>query len=248
MTDAAGGDLPPAEERKDDNAAATECAEEVDQAVAASSSSSPPAAVAPGGDTPPGGGVNPEERLNGGLADKEKGSKAYAEGDYENAIEAWCMARGMMKHILERGMFDDDPEKTEFVRNTLKAIYLNLSQGYLKNKEFYQAVQQANMVLEEDPQNTKALYRKASAQIHGSLFEEARKTLQLLLEAEPGNAAALQLLQEVARKEKTSAKSGKKAARKIFANIGHDHRVEPPANEKLSWWLRCRWCSRRKKD
>eukprot|EP00408_Alexandrium_pacificum_P033526 CAMPEP_0171272484 /NCGR_PEP_ID=MMETSP0790-20130122/61783_1 /TAXON_ID=2925 /ORGANISM="Alexandrium catenella, Strain OF101" /LENGTH=80 /DNA_ID=CAMNT_0011741423 /DNA_START=21 /DNA_END=260 /DNA_ORIENTATION=+ len=80
-----------------------------------------------------------------------------------------------MKHILERGFYKDDEAKLAEVRATLLSVHLNLAQGSLKNEEFYQAVQHCGRALEIDPRNTKALYRKASGQLMGSLFLDAKQ-------------------------------------------------------------------------
>merc|ERR1712194_788758 len=108
--------------------------------------------------------------------------------------------------------------------------------GHLKNGEFYQAVGDCGRALELDMGNTKALYRKASGQNNGSEFKEARETLQTLLEIEPGNAAAKQMLQEVARKEKQAKDTAKKAAMKMVAGMARDPRVPLSTKEQTSQW------------
>lgn len=206
------------------------------------------AAAQPGAPVP----ATPQERLDEGLGQKERGNEAYREGKYEAAIDSWCMARGTFKHILERGMFDGNEEKLDEVRQSLLTVHLNLAQGSLKNGEFYQAKEHCGRALDLDPKSTKALYRKASAEIMGSLFTEARETLDALLATEPGNAGARQMLQEVDRKEKLADRSSKKAAKRMVAGMARDPRVAVTATDQASSWMRyllsCRCLRRRKED
>merc|ERR1712232_1522970 len=129
----------------------------------------------------------------------------------------------------------------------------NLAMGYLKNKEFYQAISFCNKVLEREPGNVKALYRKASAHVMGSQFPEARATLKELMEIEPDNAGAKQMLLDIKRKEESAKVSSKKAAAKMFKamHTDHDPRIveeEPDFMDKAKSWLSCSWCRRRKSD
>merc|ERR1712039_63107 len=78
---------------------------------------------------------------------------------------------------------------------------------------------------ETEPRNVKALYRKAAALIDASSFAEAKKTLNQLLEVDPNNASARQMLNDVARKVAASAKSGKKVAQKMMAGMERDPRT-----------------------
>lgn len=207
-------------------------------------------------------GPDPNKMYKEGLAQKEIALGAFRVANYPKAIEQWNFARGTMKHILEKKYFASDEKKEEEVRNMETTLHNNLALAYLKNKEFHQALNFANKVLDREPENTKALYRKASAQIMANDFPEAQKTVTELLRIEPENAGAKQLQLEAERKEKLSKTSGKKAAKKMFGSIDHDPRtLKPPKKEfdfddeeEESWWewltcgMKCNWCKRRKSD
>eukprot|EP00933_Yihiella_yeosuensis_P059962 TRINITY_DN6180_c0_g1_i4.p1 TRINITY_DN6180_c0_g1~~TRINITY_DN6180_c0_g1_i4.p1 ORF type:complete len:251 (-),score=66.59 TRINITY_DN6180_c0_g1_i4:261-950(-) len=188
-----------------------------------------------------------EDWLREGHEQKEKGKKAYSEGRYSEAIDSWCMSRGTFKHIRDRKMYEGDEEKENEVRQTLLSIHLNLAQGSLKTGEFYQATDHCGRALEIDPKNTKALYRKAAGFNMGDMFDDARQTLNELLELEPGNAAALQMMQDIDRKSKLALRSAKKASQKMLSQIDHDPRAEPEQDSDwLSWLLSCSFCKRRR--
>lgn len=197
-------------------------------------------------------GVDPFERLRIGYQEKEKGAAEFERQNYEGAIEAWCMAHGTIKHILERGFFEGYNDKIAECKDLRIKLNLNLAQASIHNKEFHQAIVYCNRVLEdpcEDACNTKALYRKGKALIMGSKFVEARVTLVKLLEVEPQNAAAKQLLSEADVLEKKAQKSARRASQKILDGMKHhhDYRVEIPLQEQALGWLTCSWCRRRLK-
>lgn len=208
-------------------------------------------------------GPDPNNMYKEGLQQKEIALGAFRVENWPKAIEQWNFARGTMKHILEKRYFKDDEKKEEEVRNMETTLHNNLALAYLKNKEFHQALNFANKVLDREPENTKALYRKASAQIMGADFPEAQKTLTELLRLEPDNAGAKQLQLEAEYKDKQSKATGKKAAKKMFGKIENDPRtLAPPKKdidlpfEEETWWewltdgnldWMCNWCKRRKK-
>jgi len=243
---AAGAALPPQQGR----GMAAENVPEEPQADGAAVATPAPAEAAPPHRPPK--PPAPAERFQEGLEQKEQGNQAYGQGDYAAAIESWCMARGTLKHILERGLFDGDEEKLAEVRSALLSVHLNLAQGSLRSGEFHQAVQHCDRALELDRKSAKALYRKAAGQRMGSLYPEARQTLEALLELEPSNAGARQMLLEVEHQERQAARSGRRAAMRMMAGMEHDPRVKQSAGESASHWahalLACRWCRRRKRD
>lgn len=198
-----------------------------------------------------GGYKSPRGMLEDGLKQKEIGLGAYKVGNYERAVDYWNMARGTMKHILDKKCFEGDPAKVEEVRGLETTLWLNLAQAHLKNNEFHQALGFCEKALAREPENSKALYRKASAHLMGNNFRQAKHAIEQLLKVEPENAGAKQLVLEVERKEKASNLNSKKAARKMFAGMDHDPRIrEDSTQEDEGWfpWSFCSFCRRRKAD
>eukprot|EP00747_Dinoflagellata_sp_TGD_P165085 gnl/TRDRNA2_/TRDRNA2_185907_c0_seq1.p1 gnl/TRDRNA2_/TRDRNA2_185907_c0~~gnl/TRDRNA2_/TRDRNA2_185907_c0_seq1.p1 ORF type:complete len:301 (-),score=79.85 gnl/TRDRNA2_/TRDRNA2_185907_c0_seq1:85-891(-) len=210
--------------------------------------------------TPPNPRKKGEEMLKECLQSKEIGMGAYKVQDWKKAIDCWSMARGSAKYIREQDFFKGDEEKRQYVCDLENTMHLNLAMVHLKNEEFYQALDFAGRVLAKEPNNTKALYRKASAHVMGSQYPEARDTLKKLLEVEPDNAAARQMLNEIVVKSKEAKKKGAKIAKTMLGGMEHDPRsIEQPEEEEgeLSAWflLRwmwdlgfCSWCKRRRSD
>lgn len=211
---------------------------------------------------PKGKGPDPHALLADGKKQKEIGFGAYKVGNYEKAITCWCMARGSMKHILDKEFFKGNDEKVKETADLEHTMHLNLAQAYLKNKEFYQALNFCKKVLDKEPDNLKAWYRKASAHMMGSQYPEARSAIDEMLKLESDNASAKQLLLEIARKEEASKKTGKKAAKKMLNAFDGEHDPRIKEVEPMTWneWkddkadsffdalFDCRWCSRRKQN
>lgn len=175
---------------------------------------------------------DPEALLKDVKVQKEVGFGAYRAGNYEKAVCCWAMAKETTQQLLDKKRFMAKAQKENECKELLFTLNLNLAQAYLKNKEFTKSIEASELILAQEPQNVKALYRKASAQLMGSDYKEAKATTQLLLEAEPDSAAAKQLLHDIAQKEKSAKEKSKKASKKIFGAFdGTDPRTVEQENQ-----------------
>eukprot|EP00929_Paragymnodinium_shiwhaense_P122594 TRINITY_DN9546_c0_g1_i1.p1 TRINITY_DN9546_c0_g1~~TRINITY_DN9546_c0_g1_i1.p1 ORF type:complete len:273 (-),score=103.66 TRINITY_DN9546_c0_g1_i1:289-1107(-) len=208
---------------------------------------------------------DPDALLKDVKVQKEVGFGAYRHGNYEKAIVCWAMARDSLLILVDKKKFKGKEAKEAECKELLHTMYLNLAQAYLKNKEFHQAITHSDKILKDEPQNVKALYRKASAQLMASQHQEAKQNTRALLEVEPDNAAAKQLLLDIAGKEKAAKEKSKKASKIMLGGfdgsdprtIEHANRVEEvePLSERIWDFLEdvmfkcstCYWCSKRKK-
>lgn len=95
---------------------------------------------------------------------------------------------------------DPGPSEEEVATMSV-GLRLNLAQALLKLKDYETAITHCDKALEIDPDNAKGLWRKAKA-VWGSRNPGlAREALRRLLELDPGNAAAVALLQEIDQEE-----------------------------------------------
>eukprot|EP00448_Togula_jolla_P000505 CAMPEP_0170594724 /NCGR_PEP_ID=MMETSP0224-20130122/14158_1 /TAXON_ID=285029 /ORGANISM="Togula jolla, Strain CCCM 725" /LENGTH=219 /DNA_ID=CAMNT_0010918811 /DNA_START=51 /DNA_END=707 /DNA_ORIENTATION=+ len=157
---------------------------------------------------------------------KEIAVGAYKSGDVERALELWTTTEAQLQDLISQDAFKAERfrKEAEQVAELEKLLHLNLAQAHLKTGAFSTATSFCDRVLERDPGNAKALYRKASAQLVGSDFAGARATAQLLLSVDENNAAVRTLLADVARKEHQSKEKGKKAAKRMLAGMERDPR------------------------
>jgi len=173
-----------------------------------------------------------EQQLSSSAANREKGMKAYQDGSYEEAVEAWSMSRGSLKYIIDKNLLDSKPEELAEVKKNQFIMHLNLAQAFLKQQEWRQAIEYCDRALLHESNNTKALYRKACALSGGDRFTEARVVLEKLKAIDGDNSAAKQLVQELDRKEKLANKTAKQAARRIFE--GMESTPDPRASDNVS--------------
>lgn len=124
---------------------------------------------------------------------KEQGNEALGRGDISQANEHWLQALDVLScpppvegeessHLPQRPNSDTDDEKDEDPKLTelRVSLLLNLSLGHMKTNKWRQAVSYCDEALVEQPQNAKALYRKAEALYELSDLTECKQVLSLL--------------------------------------------------------------------
>jgi len=110
-----------------------------------------------------------EERL------KEEGNKLFKKGFFEKALEAYTMALKACK--------DQKGDVAVAIRNNRAGCYQQLS-------DFHSVVRETNFVLEQQPDNLKALLRRMLALEPLEKYEEALADARQLIRSAPGNDAA----------------------------------------------------------
>ncbi|BHF78454.1 Sperm associated antigen 1 [Sparganum proliferum] len=108
--------------------------------------------------------------------EKEKGNEALQAGDNQEALGYYN--RSLLYHPTA-------------------AVYNNRALLYLKTKKWKLAVSDCNRVLKEEPQNVKALFRRARAFYEIHSLEKAEADLNEVLAIEPDNQRAQNLLKAV---------------------------------------------------
>lgn len=88
---------------------------------------------------------------------------------------------------------------------------LNMAQAYINMKDYSAACEKAGLVLKEEPDNVKALFRRGLARNNLGLADEAMTDLKKALEKDPANANVKIELAK-ARKSLADAKAKNKAA------------------------------------
>lgn len=208
-----------------------------------------PAVEATGDEAGEGGGEEGEEddekqrEHAEGLQKQEadKGKEEYQKGNYEEAVKSWSRSLMSVRYILDKGMYANNEEQLQEVYRMELRLNLNMAQALLKMKDWYQVVDYSNKVLAKDPNNPKALYRKASALLGKAEFTEARKVAEHLLTCEtPPNPEAKKLLANISRDEQVHSRKAKKVSQRMLAGMDRDPRVPPTTREwamEFALWL-----------
>lgn len=154
--------------------------------------------------------MSEEEKLEWGTARKEAGSSLLKAGRLGMALQRY------RKVIEAFGYVDSMQEENKQKAKALKmACELNKAAVCLKLKDFVEARAACNTVLKEDAQNSKALYRRAQAELGLKNFFECigdcRKVMEL--EAQSREARALLKQAQVGQREEDRKAKG------LFANM-----------------------------
>ncbi|XP_067359254.1 peptidyl-prolyl cis-trans isomerase FKBP5 isoform X2 [Channa argus] len=81
-------------------------------------------------------------------------------------------------------------ETQKKIQDLVSTAHLNLALCFLRTKEFSQAIDNCNKVMELDENNEKALYRRGEARLHCNDFSLAMADFQQVLQVNPSNRAA----------------------------------------------------------
>mmetsp|Transcript_30413 Transcript_30413/g.70028 ORF Transcript_30413/g.70028 Transcript_30413/m.70028 type:complete len:274 (-) Transcript_30413:52-873(-) len=175
------------------------------------------------------------EESSGGLSggDIEKGKEEYNKGNYAEALKSWQRSMKSVKYITDKGLYKDKPDQLAEVAQMEQKLWLNMAQGYLKVRDWGQAVDYSNLVLAREPENSKALYRKAQALYELNKFTEACETIETLLTSEPENAAAKALLAQMRRGQEKYREKAKKLSKKMLSGIDRDPRRPTTQKEQM---------------
>lgn len=143
---------------------------------------------------------------------KDKGTSYFKDSKYTLAIK---MYKKVVEYTNDPYDFKENEELNQTRDNLLISANLNLALCFLKINEASEAKEACNKVLDMDPKNEKALFRRAQAHLELASPELALKDFQAVVAIEPKNtAAAKQIIvcNNLIRKELAKEK-------KLYANM-----------------------------
>uniref|UniRef100_A0A158RA96 TPR_REGION domain-containing protein n=1 Tax=Taenia asiatica TaxID=60517 RepID=A0A158RA96_TAEAS len=143
--------------------------------------------------------------------EKEKGNEALIAGDYNEAL----------------GYYN-----RSIVFEPTTAVYNNRALLYLKQRKWKLSVKDCNRVLEKEPENFKALLRRAQALYELHSLEKAQKDLQLALSLEPKNSRAATLLRKVREEHASRQRSNLEGGRRMVIDEVDEDEFEFDDTEK----------------
>eukprot|EP00455_Lapot_gusevi_P049740 TRINITY_DN7109_c0_g1_i6.p1 TRINITY_DN7109_c0_g1~~TRINITY_DN7109_c0_g1_i6.p1 ORF type:complete len:347 (+),score=160.74 TRINITY_DN7109_c0_g1_i6:106-1146(+) len=124
-----------------------------------------------------------EQKLAKANDKKEKANNFFRQQQFQAALDLYQSGRNMLDSIY--GAQGEEEKQL----NQLKSVFhLNMAACCLKLRQFPKVVENCNKVLEQDPNNQKALFRRGQANIDLDEWDSARSDLQRaldLLRADP---------------------------------------------------------------
>ncbi|CAE8664762.1 unnamed protein product, partial [Polarella glacialis] len=142
---------------------------------------------------------------------KKSGNEAFKAGDLDQALVDWEAGIGMLLALGE--LVPSALEMLCTLRN-------NLAQLHVKRGEWGKVKDLTEKILDREPSNEKALYRRAQAFFAFSLWDKCEVDLETLLKHHPDNKDSALMLQQVHRKlGKDRKRLGGKAVSDIAAGL-----------------------------
>ncbi|EYC08035.1 hypothetical protein Y032_0068g262 [Ancylostoma ceylanicum] len=139
---------------------------------------------------------------------------------FEEAIDKYREALGRLDTLILREK-PGEPEWEALDRKNI-SLYSNLSQCYLNVGNMYEAAETASEVLSRDPDNEKALYRRARARIGCWQLDEAEEDLKKLALL-PNNESLVKTEMAVLAQKRIELAESKKKTYSKMVNV-----LKPP--------------------
>eukprot|EP00010_Vexillifera_abyssalis_P006135 CAMPEP_0201551736 /NCGR_PEP_ID=MMETSP0173_2-20130828/9179_1 /ASSEMBLY_ACC=CAM_ASM_000268 /TAXON_ID=218659 /ORGANISM="Vexillifera sp., Strain DIVA3 564/2" /LENGTH=425 /DNA_ID=CAMNT_0047962065 /DNA_START=9 /DNA_END=1286 /DNA_ORIENTATION=+ len=97
------------------------------------------------------------------------------------------------------------------------ACHNNMAACHLRLKNYRDVIREADQVLEKEPNNIKAIYRKGAAFVELDEFEQAHSLLSCVLEKQPNHVPTQQAMKRLKAKQRIQDEKDKKVYSKMFA-------------------------------
>uniref|UniRef100_A0A7S0I4I2 Ubiquitin carboxyl-terminal hydrolase n=1 Tax=Hanusia phi TaxID=3032 RepID=A0A7S0I4I2_9CRYP len=144
-----------------------------------------------------------EQRISLASATKDKGNALFKAEKFEEAAQSYIKAYKLLNAV------EVDEEHAEDLRTIAVQSMANLGLVYFRMGRYQDAVKACDHVLELDPHNEKALFRRGSSLKELGKFDEAHKDFKAVLSLNGKNQDAIKLQKEClrARKEQSASSS-----------------------------------------
>ncbi|KAL2925777.1 Peptidyl-prolyl cis-trans isomerase FKBP65 [Bienertia sinuspersici] len=135
---------------------------------------------------------NPKGVLENSRKLKDEGNISFKEGDFDSALEKYSLSCVFLSCLA----LQEEGARTSFSQ-LASSVVLNMAASLLKKKEFENVGQLCSIVLNYNPKNVKAMFRRANAAIGLGNYELASWDLRVALEVESSNQEVTRKLKEV---------------------------------------------------
>jgi FK506-binding protein 4/5 len=149
------------------------------------------------------------------MCHKERGVELYRSGRTRDAFLRFSKALKLLITIIPVESDTAAQQRDEVV--CLRVMLCNnIASCHLQCKNYCHVIEMCNKVLFLEPNNVKALFRRAVAYMETQEFDQAKKDFNQVQRLEPGNAAARDKLQELKKWQKKSDAKMAAAIKKMF--------------------------------
>ncbi|XP_069135349.1 AH receptor-interacting protein-like [Argopecten irradians] len=147
---------------------------------------------------------------------KEEGNTFYKQKQYREAAEKYGEALGMLEQLVLK---EKPGDKEWAVLEDMKTPFLlNFSQCKLLLNDFYPVIEHTTTVLSRDPDNVKALFRRAKAHVGAWNPKEAKADYKRVMELDETLTSAVQKeLKSLSEKEHQKDLEDKAKLKNLFS-------------------------------
>lgn len=159
--------------------------------------------------------MNDQEKMSFLPELRQDGNRRFSECDYDGAVASYHKGLG----IIESLMLKERPGDPEYNKlDDMKSLFLlNLSQVKLNQGQYYDCIRHTDEVLKKDPENIKALFRRAKAHAGVWNLNDAKKDFQKCIEYDKTMAkTALKCILELENREILKNKEDREKFAKMF--------------------------------
>ncbi|XP_059426690.1 peptidyl-prolyl cis-trans isomerase FKBP5-like [Carassius carassius] len=162
-----------------------------------------------------------KEKLEHAVLVKQKGTQYFKAGRYNFAVIQYQRIVNWLEMECGAGK-----EQQQAIQALLLVAHLNLALCFLRLREYSQTVENCNKVMELDPVNEKALYRRGEARLLRNEFSMALMDFKQVLQVNSFNRAARSQIAICQRKIREHHERDKKIYANMFQRFAeHDAKV-----------------------
>ncbi|XP_075720622.1 peptidyl-prolyl cis-trans isomerase FKBP8 [Rhinoderma darwinii] len=176
-----------------------------------------------------------QEKLAFANKKRERGNSYYQQADYVFAINSYDIALNI---VNSSSKVDFTPEEEDELLDVKMKCLNNLAASQLKLDHFEAALKSCNMVLEQQPENIKALFRKGKVLAQQGEYSEAIPILRKALKLEPSNKTIHAELSKFVKKHADQRNVETAMYKKMLGNVSTS--TNKPS-EKYSWSISWKW-------
>lgn len=176
-----------------------------------------------------------EEKLALANKKRERGNFYYQQADYVFAINSYDIA---LKIVNSSSKVDFTPEEEEELLDVKMKCLNNLAASQLKLDHYEAALKSCNLVLEQQPENIKALFRKGKVLAQQGEYSEAIAILRRALKLEPSNKTIHAELSKLVKKHADQKNVETAMYKKMLGNVSTSPNKP---SRKSSWSISWKW-------
>uniref|UniRef100_A0A8C5M5B1 peptidylprolyl isomerase n=1 Tax=Leptobrachium leishanense TaxID=445787 RepID=A0A8C5M5B1_9ANUR len=176
-----------------------------------------------------------QDKLNLANKKRERGNFYYQRAQYVFAINSYDLALKIIDSSSKVDFSSD--EETELLDVKIKCLN-NLAASQLKLDHFEAALKSCNLVLENQPENIKALFRKGKVLAQEGEYSEAIAILRKALKLEPANKTIHAELSKQVKKHTDQKNVETAMYKKMLGNLDSPAKPTPKSSWSIPWkWL-----------